>query len=169
MRDSLRAGLRDPDGESPVSAWLVTYCIRDSPWLLWPFGALHLAIGLAYFAIPYRLERAARANGGYMVSGRVVRLFAAFIRACGCTHFAAIAAAVFGVYALELAILAGTAAISWVTVWHLRDTFRLVEAAAQEQRALREHVATLAATRAPDVRDFLVRVQRVQARVAALS
>ncbi|MDO9712237.1 PAS domain S-box protein [Paracraurococcus lichenis] len=90
------------------------FCLLWQPELIWLHAVSDAVIGVSYFAIPLALA--------YFVSRRkdiafgwIFWLFAAFILACGTTHFMAILTLWNPVYGVEALVKVGTAAISLLT------------------------------------------------------
>jgi signal transduction histidine kinase len=90
------------------------YCLFWDPALIWTHVISDLLIGLAYFSIPLVLARflALRRDVQF---GWVVWLFAAFILACGLTHFMSILVLWVPAYGVEGLIKLVTAVVSVVT------------------------------------------------------
>ncbi len=90
------------------------FCLLWDPVLVWTHVIADLLIGLAYFSIPLVLAKfiARRRDVEF---GWVVWLFAAFIMACGVTHFMSILVLWVPAYGIEGLIKLATALISVAT------------------------------------------------------
>jgi len=90
------------------------YCLLWDPLLVWTHVVSDLLIGLAYFSIPLALATFVRRRKDVQF-GWVVWLFAAFILACGVTHFMSILVLWVPAYGIEGLIKLVTAIISVAT------------------------------------------------------
>jgi len=122
------------------------YCLLWDPQLIWTHVVADAVIGLSYFSIPLVL--------GWFVTRRrdiqfgwVVWMFAAFITACGTTHFLSIVTLWVPAYGVEGLVKAATAVISLgtaVALWRLLPRALALPSPAQLQRVndeLRDRVA----------------------------
>ena len=84
----------------------------------WLYLLSDLAIWAAYFAIPFLIMRylTRKQNARFI---RIFVLFAAFILACGATHFLDALAFWLPLYRLSALVRLATAIISWITVFNL--------------------------------------------------
>jgi signal transduction histidine kinase len=113
------------------------FCLLWDPALIWTHVISDALIGLAYFSIPVAIA--------YFLTHRrdiafswVVWLFAAFILACGTTHFLSIWTLWHPDYGIEGLVKATTAAVSVVTavaLWPLLPRAVALPSPAQLQRA----------------------------------
>jgi signal transduction histidine kinase len=113
------------------------FCLLWDPALIWTHVVADALIVVAYFSIPvaiaYFLTRRRDVAFGW-----VVWMFAAFIMACGTTHFLSIWTLWHPDYGVEGLIKAGTAAVSVVTavaLWPLLPKAIALPSPAQLQRA----------------------------------
>ena len=113
------------------------FCLLWDPALIWTHVIADALIGVAYFSIPvaiaYFLTRRRDVAFGW-----VVWMFAAFIMACGTTHFLSIWTLWHPDYGVEGLVKAGTAAVSVVTavaLWPLLPRAIALPSPAQLQRA----------------------------------
>lgn len=132
------------------------YCLLWQPELIWTHVISDALIGIAYFSIPiamaYFLTRRRDVQFGW-----VVWMFAAFIMACGVTHFFAIWTLWHPDYGPEALVKAATAAVSLFTavaLWPLLPKAIALPSPAQLQRVnadlllrIEERDAALAALR----------------------
>lgn len=116
------------------------YCLLWDPALIWTHVTADALIGLAYFSIPFAL-------GAFLLRRRDVDfgwmlwMFAAFILACGTTHFFAIWTLWEPDYGIEALIKLATAAISVVTavmLWPLLGRALALPSPAALRQALAE-------------------------------
>ena len=112
------------------------FCLLWDPALIWTHVIADALIGVAYFSIPvaiaYFLTRRRDVAFGW-----VVWMFAAFIMACGTTHFLSIWTLWHPDYGVEGLVKAGTAAVSVVTavaLWPLLPRAIALPSPAQLQR-----------------------------------
>ncbi len=103
------------------------YCLAWNPGLVWLHAASDTLIGLAYCAISialtwFALHRRDRAFGW------IFALFAAFILACGTTHFLSLLTLWVPVYGLDGAVKALTAAISVIAAVALWPVIPILQA-----------------------------------------
>jgi diguanylate cyclase (GGDEF)-like protein/PAS domain S-box-containing protein len=99
------------------------FCLLWEPGLIWLHAGSDLITGAAYFAIPAALVLALRRRR-HTAFGRMFWLFAAFILACGMTHFLAIVTLWVPAYYLEGVAKAVTALLSLGTaclIWPIVD------------------------------------------------
>jgi hypothetical protein len=91
-------------------------CLTSDPLMLILYTSANLTIGLAYISI-----------GGSLLTKRHViadlnppalALYGTFILLCACTHFSGVLVLFTGVYRLDVAILAATAAVSAITAFY---------------------------------------------------
>ena len=101
--------LFNPSGLTPHG-----FCLLWQPGLIWLHALSDLLTGLAYFSIPAALVVFARRRRD-LAFGGMFWLFAAFILACGATHFLAIVTLWVPLYLLEGLVKAITAALSVTT------------------------------------------------------
>jgi PAS domain S-box-containing protein len=118
-------------------------CMYHEPAVIWLHGISDLLIGLAYWSIPVSLFLVLRRRQN-LVFSRMFWLFAAFILACGITHFFGVAALWMPLYRLDGLFKLATALVSVVaavTLWQhvpqilelpsFRQTLQLSEVAWQ--------------------------------------
>jgi signal transduction histidine kinase len=113
------------------------YCLLWEPRLIWTHVVADALIGLAYFSIPIVLARFLTKRRDVQF-GFVVWMFAAFIMACGATHFVSILTLWVPAYGFEGGVKAATAAVSVVTaaaLWPLLPKALALPSPAQLQRA----------------------------------
>jgi signal transduction histidine kinase len=113
------------------------YCLLWEPRLIWTHVVADALIGLAYFSIPIVLARFLTKRRDVQF-GFVVWMFAAFIMACGATHFISILTLWVPAYGFEGGVKAATAAVSVVTaaaLWPLLPKALALPSPAQLQRA----------------------------------
>jgi signal transduction histidine kinase/CheY-like chemotaxis protein len=108
MGTVLRA-LFDPSGLTPHG-----FCLLWEPGLIWLHTVADALIGIAYYSIPLALINFVRHRRD-IVFGWIFWLFAAFILACGTTHFMSILTLWHPYYWLDGAIKAATALLSVAT------------------------------------------------------
>jgi hypothetical protein len=140
MLDFIRAFL-DGDSLSPHGI-----CLLWRPELIWTHVVADTLIGLAYFSIPIVLAVFVSKRRD-VAFGWVFWCFAAFILACGTTHFFSIWTLWNPDYALEAVIKAATAGISVVTaaaLWPLLPRALALPSPAQLKAANDALVLTLA-------------------------
>jgi signal transduction histidine kinase len=116
MMDTILRVLFQPSGLTPHG-----FCLLWEPGLLWLHAASDALIGVAYFSIPLALIIFVRHRRDIAFSW-IFWLFAAFILACGTTHFLSIVTLWQPLYWLEGAVKAITAILSVVTaivIWPL--------------------------------------------------
>jgi signal transduction histidine kinase len=101
--------LFEPSGLTPHG-----FCLLWEPGLIWLHAASDLLIGLAYYSIPLALVYFVRRRRD-VAFGWVFWLFAAFILACGTTHFISILTLWQPAYWLEGVIKLATALLSVAT------------------------------------------------------
>ena len=82
--ETLLNALFQPSGLTPHG-----FCLLWEPGLIWLHAASDAIIGLAYYSIPLALIQFVRRRGDVAFSW-IFWLFAAFILACGTTHFMAL-------------------------------------------------------------------------------
>jgi hypothetical protein len=87
------------------------YCLLWEPRLIWTHVISDALIGLAYFSIPIVIARFLTQRRDVQF-GFVVWMFAAFIMACGATHFLSILTLWVPAYGLEGLVKALTAIVS---------------------------------------------------------
>jgi signal transduction histidine kinase len=109
MFEGLAERLFDPSGLSPHG-----FCLLWDPGLIWTYAISDIGIGLAYFTIPLALAIVARRRRD-LVFRPVFWLFAAFILACGTTHFLDVATLWVPLYWVEATVKVVTAVTSIVT------------------------------------------------------
>lgn len=134
--------------ERHVSPGLMPHgvCYTWMPALLWLHVGADLLIGLAYVSIPITLAVLLRRRGRELPFNRVLLLFAAFIIACGLTHFMEVWTVWQPMYWLSGGIKAVTAAVSVPTaavmVWLLPRALAMptVEQLQRTQAELRAEV-----------------------------
>ncbi|QNM97447.1 GGDEF domain-containing protein [Chitinimonas koreensis] len=100
------------------------YCLAWSPPLLWLNVVGNAVIGVAYFSIPLALYTVTRKRRDLRFN-RIMLMFAAFIFACGSTHFLDIVSIWQPIYWPDAWARAFTAAISLITaiaLWRLIPT-----------------------------------------------
>ncbi len=90
------------------------YCLRWDPWLLARYVISDAVIGLSYYSIPLMLLHFSRQHPELRFN-LVFALFAAFIFACGTTHFIEILNIWWPAYQLQSAMKVATAVISVAT------------------------------------------------------
>jgi signal transduction histidine kinase/CheY-like chemotaxis protein len=155
MRAILRA-LLDPSGLTPHG-----FCLLWQPGLIWLHAAADTLIGLAYYSIPLALIHFIRHRRDFAF-GWVFWLFAAFILACGTTHFVSVLTLWQPAYWLDGAIKAitallsvGTAVILWPIVRRalaLPSRHALEEINMELARKIADHDRAEAALRASEAR-----------------
>ncbi len=106
---AILSGLFDPSALSPHG-----FCLLWEPGLIWLHAVSDAVIGLSYFSIPLALLYFVRRRPD-LEFGWILWLFAAFILACGTTHFMAIITLWIPVYWLDGMIKLLTAMISLTT------------------------------------------------------
>ena len=131
------------------------FCLLWDPALIWTHVLSDLLIGLAYFSIPVVLAVFLTRRRD-VAFGWVVWMFAAFIMACGTTHFLSIWTLWHPDYGVEGLVKAGTAAVSVV------HRGRAVAAAAARDRA------AVAGAAGPRQRRPVAPRRRTRRRLAAL-
>lgn len=153
------------------------YCLLWDPALVWTHVVSDLLIGLAYFSIPLVLATflARRRDVQF---GWVGWLFAAFIMACGITHFMAIYVLWVPAYGVQGLIKLATAAVSVITavaLWPLLPKLIALPSPAQLAKAnadleirIRERDEALDALRRETVereraQDLLRQAQKMEA------
>ncbi|MBX6420445.1 MAG: EAL domain-containing protein [Nevskia sp.] len=97
------------------------YCIAWQPALLWSLVISNVIIGLSYYAIPVALGWFVRREKDLRFNW-IFWLFAAFIFACGTTHFIDAVSIWWPIYRLDAAVLDLTAGVSLLTgvlIWPL--------------------------------------------------
>jgi signal transduction histidine kinase len=109
MMDTILRALFQPSGLTPHG-----FCLLWEPGLLWLHAASDALIGVAYFSIPLALIKFVRHRRDIAFSW-IFWLFAAFILACGTTHFLSIVTVWQPLYWLDGAIKAVTAILSVMT------------------------------------------------------
>lgn len=122
------------------------YCLFWDPALIWTHVTSDTLIGLAYFSIPIVLGRFL-AQRRDIEFGWVIWLFAAFILACGVTHFMSILVLWVPAYGIEGLVKIATAAVSVATaiaLWPLLPKVVALPSPRQLQHANARLVATLA-------------------------
>lgn len=124
-----------------LSDWLVYpvnltphgYCLLWAPGLIWLHAASDIVIGLAYFSIPLALGWFAHKRKDLEYRG-ILLLFAAFIIACGLTHFMAVYTLWVAAYGLEGIVKVVTAVLSVITavaLWPLIPRLLAIPSPAQ--------------------------------------
>ena len=106
------------------------------PALIWTHVIADALIGIAYFSIPFAIASFLTRRRD-IAFGWVVWMFAAFIMACGTTHFLSIWTLWHPDYGVEGLVKAGTAAVSVVTaiaLWPLLPRAIALPSPAQLQR-----------------------------------
>jgi signal transduction histidine kinase len=107
--DSILRALFDPSGLTPHG-----FCLLWEPGLLWIHAASDALIGISYYSIPLALIYFVRRRRDLEFSW-IIWLFAAFILACGTTHFMSILTLWEPAYWLDGAIKFLTAIVSVAT------------------------------------------------------
>lgn len=107
--DTILRALLQPSGLTPHG-----FCLLWEPALLWLQATSDALIGIAYYSIPLALVNFVRRRHD-IVFGWIFWLFAAFILACGTTHFLSILTLWQPFYWLEGTVKALTALLSVVT------------------------------------------------------
>jgi signal transduction histidine kinase len=107
--NSLLRALLDPSGLTPHG-----FCLLWEPGLIWLHAASDALIGVAYYSIPLALVHFVRRRRD-IAFGWVFWLFAAFILACGTTHFMAVLTLWQPAYWLDGLIKVATAVLSVAT------------------------------------------------------
>ena len=113
------------------------YCLLWRPELVWTHAVSDALIGLAYFSIPIALATFLTRRRD-MVFSSLIWLFAAFIMACGLTHFMSIWTLWHPDYGWEAALKAFTAVVSVLTavaLWPLIPRALALPSPAQLQAA----------------------------------
>ena len=163
--------------ERHVSPGLMPHgvCYTWMPALLWLHVGSDLLIGLAYLSIPFTLAVLLRRRGRELPFDHVLLLFAAFIVACGLTHFMEVWTVWQPTYWLSGAVKAVTAAVSvptaGVMVWLLPRALAMptVEQLQRAQAELQAEVARRRRTEA-ELRDAQAVLEaRVADRTRALA
>ncbi|MBL6080627.1 PAS domain S-box protein [Belnapia sp. T18] len=103
----------DPAGLTPHG-----FCLLWEPWLIWTHALSNIAIGLAYFSIPWALLWFAQRRRD-LVFKPVLWMFAAFIFLCGAGHWLDLLTLWVPAYGAEGVIKAATALVSVVTAMAL--------------------------------------------------
>lgn len=122
------------------------YCLLWNPTLIWTHVLSDAVIGLAYLAIAVMLATLL-ARRKDIEFGRAVWLFAAFILACGATHFLSILVLWVPVYGIEGLVKALTAVISVIAamaLWPLLPKIVALPAPRQLQLANERLIAEAA-------------------------
>ena len=112
------------------------YCLLWDPALIWTHVISDALIGLSYFSIPIVIARFLTRRRDVEFSW-VVWMFAAFIMACGTTHFMSILVLWVPAYGLEGILKLATAIVSVITavaLWPLLPRAIAVPSPAQLQR-----------------------------------
>jgi hypothetical protein len=109
MMDTILRALFQPSGLTPHG-----FCLLWEPGLLWLHATSDALIGIAYFSIPLALIKFVRHRRDIAFSW-IFWLFAAFILACGSTHFLSIVTVWQPLYWLDGAVKAVTAILSVMT------------------------------------------------------
>ena len=112
------------------------YCLLWDPALIWTHVISDALIGLSYFSIPIVIARFLTRRRDVEFSW-VVWMFAAFIMACGTTHFMSILVLWVPAYGLEGILKLATAIVSVITavaLWPLVPRAIAVPSPAQLQR-----------------------------------
>ena len=112
------------------------YCLLWDPALIWTHVISDALIGLSYFSIPIVIARFLTHRRDVEFSW-VVWMFAAFIMACGTTHFMSILVLWVPAYGLEGILKLGTAIVSVITavaLWPLLPRAIAVPSPVQLQR-----------------------------------
>ena len=118
------------------------FCLLWDSRLIWLHGLSDLLTGLAYFSIPLALIIVVRRRRD-LTTGRLFWLFAAFILACGTTHFAAILTLWVPAYWLEGLTKAVTALLSVVTACRLWPMLEAAERSEAQYRLLAENATDI--------------------------
>ncbi len=123
------------------------YCLRWDAGLLWSLVLSNLFIGLSYFAIAFALIHFLRSQK-HLHFNWIFGMFAAFIFACGITHFVDVVSIWYPVYRLDALMLNLTAAASVstaVAVWPLiplvKTFLRQREEAIEAQRVANDRLS----------------------------
>lgn len=139
------------------------YCLLWDPRLIWTHVLADAMIGAAYFSIPFAiwlfLKRRRDVEAGWILG-----LFAAFILACGTTHFLSILVLWVPVYGLEGAVKALTALVSLITaaaLWPMLPKLVALPSPRQLQVALDQLKAEVAERERAE--DMLRQAQKLQA------
>src|SRR3954454_9821326 len=90
------------------------FCLLWQPELIWLHAVSDAVIGVSYYAIPLALAYFVSRRQDIAV-GWIFWLFAAFILACGTTHFMGILILWHPVYGVEALVKVATAAVSLLT------------------------------------------------------
>jgi diguanylate cyclase (GGDEF)-like protein len=122
------------------------FCLSWQPGLIWLHLVSDLAIGFAYFSIPLALVALVRRRQDLVFSG-MLWLFAAFIVACGATHFMSVVTLWIPAYWAEGWVKAVTAILSVSTALLLWPLLPKV-AALPSPTALQQIIDKLQATEA---------------------
>ena len=113
------------------------YCLQWQPELIWTHVVADALIGIAYFSIPVAIASFLTQRRDVQF-GWVVWMFAAFIMACGLTHFFGIWTLWRPDYGIEALVKAATAGVSVFTaaaLWPLLPRAIALPSPAQLQRA----------------------------------
>ncbi|HEU0065705.1 MAG TPA: ATP-binding protein [Sphingomonas sp.] len=113
------------------------YCLLWEPSLIWTHVVSDAIIGLAYFSIPVVIARFLTKRRDVHFSW-VVWMFAAFIMACGATHFLSILVLWIPAYGIEALVKMVTAVVSLITaiaLWPLLPKAIALPSPVQLQRA----------------------------------
>ena len=108
--ETILNALFQPSGLTPHG-----YCLLWEPGLIWLHAVSDTMIGLAYYSIPLALIRFVRRRGGDVAFSWIFWLFAAFILACGTTHFMSLVTLWQPLYWIDGLIKAVTALLSIFT------------------------------------------------------
>jgi diguanylate cyclase (GGDEF)-like protein len=132
MLNGLTTWLWDPSGLTPHG-----FCLLWEPGLLWLHALSDIAIGLAYFTIPFALLTFIRVRND-MIFRPVFGLFAAFILFCGAGHWLTLLTLWVPAYGLEGVVKAITAIVSILTavaMWKLMPQALALPSPAQLREA----------------------------------
>jgi len=113
MTSGLSQWLFNPSGLTPHG-----FCLLWEPGLIWLYAISDVAIGIAYFAIPFALAVFVRRRPD-LVFRPVIWLFAAFIILCGITHWLDVLTIWVPAYGVEAVFKAATGIVSLITAYTL--------------------------------------------------
>jgi PAS domain S-box-containing protein len=135
------------------------FCLLWQPELIWLHGVSDAVIGTSYFIIPLALAYFVRKHKD-LAFGRIFWMFAAFILACGTTHFVEVLTLWYPAYGVQGLIKAVTAITSLVTaamLWPL-----VMRALAFPTPAELRHVSDELVTRGDERDDALRTLKRAE-------